>query len=186
MNRIHQRYCRSARWRTEVHDRLFPWALRNVDLSGDVLELGAGPGLTTDLLVSRAGHVTAIEIDSAAARRLAARLATEAEIVQGDATGLPFPDGRFDAVVAFTMFHHVPSPALQDRLFTEAHRVLRSGGTFAGTDSRTGPLFRLAHLHDTCVLVNPRDLTQRLATAGFCDVEVEPDRRAFRFSGRRP
>ena len=33
------------------------------------------------------------------------------------------------------MLHHVPSPALQDRVFSEARRVLRPGGVFVATDS---------------------------------------------------
>jgi SAM-dependent methyltransferase len=76
--------------------------------------------------------------------------------MQGDATQMPFSDGRFSAVVAFTMLHHLPSGALQDRMLAEVARVLRAGGVFAGTDSiGTGPLFRMLHLGDTLVPVNP-------------------------------
>ncbi|GHF16232.1 hypothetical protein GCM10010359_17110 [Streptomyces morookaense] len=49
--------------------------------------------------------------------------------MHGGGTHMPFADGRFDSVVCFTMLHHVPTPAAQDRLFAEAHRVLRPGAS---------------------------------------------------------
>jgi ubiquinone/menaquinone biosynthesis C-methylase UbiE len=33
------------------------------------------------------------------------------------------------------MLHHIPTAAQQDQAFAEVARVLRPGGTFAGTDS---------------------------------------------------
>lgn len=68
---------------------------------------------------------------------------------------MPSPDGGFDVVVCFTMLHHVPTRAGQDRLFAETRRVPRSGGTFAGSDSRWGALFAVAHLGDNLTLVDP-------------------------------
>jgi ubiquinone/menaquinone biosynthesis C-methylase UbiE len=47
------------------------------------------------------------------------------------------PDAAFDGVVCFTMLHHVPSALLQYRLLAEVARVLRPGGVFAGTGSRS-------------------------------------------------
>ena len=44
------------------------------------------------------------------------------------------------------MLHHIPSLDLQDRAFAEIARVLRPGGTFAGTDSLgAGLVFKLIH-----------------------------------------
>lgn len=43
---------------------------------------------------------------------------------------LPFDDGAFDVVVAAELLEHLRSP---DRLVTEIARVLRPGGTIAGS-----------------------------------------------------
>ena len=88
-----------------------------------VLELGSGPGLTTDWLRPRVGSLTAVEYDEADAAALRER-APDVEVHHADAAELPFADEVFDAVVCFTMLHHVPTRDLQDQLFAEARRVL--------------------------------------------------------------
>lgn len=50
-----------------------------------------------------------------------------------------------------------------------------------GSDSRLSTLFRLAHLFDTMVVVDPDAFPERLARAGFSDVRVDAVDRAFRF-----
>ncbi|MEP6297733.1 MAG: methyltransferase domain-containing protein, partial [Ilumatobacter sp.] len=107
-------------------------------------------------------------------------------VQQGDATAMPFPDGTFTGAVSFTMLHHVPSPELQDQLLREVRRVLRPGGTFAGSDSRSSRVFRLAHLADTMVLVDPDTFASRLEAAGFRDLDVEAKPKAFRFRSTVP
>ena len=182
MNRFHRWFCRSGFWRTAVQNELMPWALSGLDLGPELLEVGPGPGLTTDLLRTRVPRLTSIEIDPALAESLRRRLAgTNVRVVQGDATQLPFEDGEFSAAVSFTMLHHVPSPALQDRLFAEVRRVLRPGGVFAGTDSVTSLPFRLMHVFDTMVLVDPDRIGARLEAAGFSRVTVRQAKTSFSF-----
>ncbi len=184
MNRLHRWYCRTDRWANALHDEIMPWALRDLEPGDDVLEVGPGPGLTTDRLCEWAPRLTAIEIDPSLSDSLRNRL-PRVEVVTGDATAMPFPDGRFSAVVSFTMLHHVPSGELQDALLGQVHRVLRPGGTFAGSDSRSSTIFRLAHLFDTMVLVDPDTFAQRLESAGFGEIEVRSVKSAFRFRARR-
>lgn len=180
MNLLHRRYCRSRRWCSRLHD-LLPWATGQVPLTGaTVLELGSGPGQTTDWLRPRVGSLAAVERDRADAAALAAR-AGDMCVVNADAAALPFADATFDVVVCFTMLHHVPTAELQDRLFREARRVLRAGGVFAGSDSRWGPLFALAHLGDTMRLVDPATLGDRLRDAGFDSPSTATRGSAFRF-----
>jgi ubiquinone/menaquinone biosynthesis C-methylase UbiE len=42
---------------------------------------------------------------------------TGVEVVEADATAMPFPDGSFSAVLSFTLLHHVSSVTLQERQF---------------------------------------------------------------------
>jgi SAM-dependent methyltransferase len=83
------------------------------------------------------------------------------------------------------MLHHVPSAALQDRLLSEVARVLRPGAVFAGVDSLYSRTFRLLHLFDTMVIVDPQTLPRRLKAAGFRDIDTEINPYAFRFRARR-
>jgi SAM-dependent methyltransferase len=186
MNGVHRWMCRLAYWRKVLDREVMPWVLGGVELGEDVLEVGPGPGLTTDLLRSRIARMTALEIDQALAVSLAARLGeSNVTVVRGDATAMPFEDARFSGTVSFTMLHHVPSPDLQDKLLREIRRVLRPGGMFAGVDSRQSLRMRLLHIRDTLVPVNPDTFGSRLEAAGFQDVFIETNDRAFRFHARR-
>ena len=112
---------------------------------------------------------------------------TNVTVVEGDATAMQFPEASFDTAVCFTMLHHVPSRALQDRLLAEAHRVLKPGGQFFGSDSTTSIRFRLFHVFDTCVPVEPDEFSARLEAAGFGDVEIDkrPEYNTFKFRARK-
>jgi ubiquinone/menaquinone biosynthesis C-methylase UbiE len=189
MNAEHLRLCSSQEWAATVDREILPWAIGASDLGDDALEIGPGPGLTTDRLRGMVGRLTAVEVDADLADALATRLAgTNVEVVHGDAAALPFADGRFSAATCFTMLHHVPSAAAQDRLFSELHRVLRGGGVLVGVDSLPSPEWLALHEDDTCVPIDPVDMPARLTRAGFVDIEVElsqphPSRR-FRFAAK--
>ncbi len=176
MNRLHRRYCASGRWAEVVRGQILPLDLEGVDLGDDLLEIGPGPGLTTELLHPRVPRLTAIEIDGALASSLRDRMPGErVEVVTGDASSMPFDSDRFSAAVCFTMLHHVPEAGLQDRLFAETCRVLRPGGVFAGSDSNPGRFslgFRLLHIGDVMNLVPPETLGARLEAAGFDSIHV--------------
>lgn len=182
MNRFHRWYCRTDRWKATVQQSLLPWVLRDADLGGHALEVGPGPGLTTDVLRARVPALTALEIDPALASALRRRMAdTNVTVVEGDGTAMPFPDATFSGAVSCTMLHHVPSLDLQNRLLSEVRRVLRPGSLFVGSDSTTSFVFRLAHWFDTMVLVDPENFAARLEGAGFRDVAVQQAAGAFRF-----
>jgi SAM-dependent methyltransferase len=186
MNWIHRRYCGSPSWATFVASSLLPWGLDGLDLGDEVLEVGPGLGVTTRLLAGRVPRLVAIEVEEGFVATLERQLGGAVEVVHGDGSAMPFDQGRFSAVVCFTVLHHVPSPALQDRLFAEALRVLRPGGVFAGTDSLPNLRFRLIHLFDTMVTVDPATLPARLEAPGFADVEVATIPRRVRFRARKP
>jgi SAM-dependent methyltransferase len=166
--------CASDEWRDMVQQTIMPWALGSVELGGDVLEVGPGPGMTTDALRAAVTHLTAVELDDDLAARLAARLSgSNVDVVQADATAMPFEDDRFTGAVSFTMLHHVPSAELQDRLFAEVARVLRPGAVFVASDSVASDDLAAFHTDDVYNPIDPTTLEARLAAAGFDAVEVE-------------
>lgn len=181
MNRMHRRLCSSPEWATTVASRL-PLVLDRAEFGDNVLEIGPGYGATTKVLVERYRRLTALEVDTQRATRLADDLGGTARVVPGSGAAMPFPDNGFSGVVCFTMLHHVPSAAVQDELFAEAHRVLAPGGVFAGSDSQLNLRFRWLHIGDTMVVVDAGTLPDRLARAGFTDVRVEHEpKRIVRF-----
>ncbi|WP_181780593.1 class I SAM-dependent methyltransferase [Pseudonocardia pini] len=185
MNAVHRRLCRSDSWAQRMHEQVLPWALDGVDLTGRVLEIGPGYGVTTRWLLERSGLLTAAEVDPDMAADLGREFAGRVDVRTADGADLPFGAGTFDAVVCFTMLHHVPSVAQQDRLFAEAARVLRPGGVFAGSDSRLSLRFRVLHVRDTMVVVDPAGLPARLGAAGLSAAETTLGGRAFRFRATR-
>ena len=187
MNAEHLRLCASAEWGRLVADELLPWVLGDDELGDDVLEIGAGPGLVTDLLADRVPRVTAVELDPGLAAALRERMAGRAvEVLTADATDLPLPSGRFSAAACFTMLHHIPDPAGQDRALAEIARVLRPGGLLVGTDGEDTPARRALHVDDVFTPIDPATLADRLAAAGFADADVESTGDRFRFRARRP
>ena len=165
---------------------LWPWVLSVGDLGDEVLEVGPGPGLTTDLLCRHVRAVTAVEVDPALARALAARLAgTNATVICADASEGGLPADRFSAVTCFSMLHHMPSPEAQDRLFREIHRVLRPGGILVGVDALDIAPVRDGHVDDTFVPVDPTMLSARLKAVGLIEPTLERDEYQIRFVARK-
>jgi SAM-dependent methyltransferase len=186
MNFIHRRLCRSDLWRGFVHAKLLPWVLRDLALGDDVLEIGPGPGMTTDLLRNEVLRLTAVELDDELATALTARFAgTNVEVVNADATEMPFNDGRFTGAVSLTMLHHVPTAELQDRLFTEVARVLRPGSQFLASDGVASNELAAFHHDDIYNPIDPDTLADRLAAAGFTDVEVRTNAFGWAARGQR-
>jgi SAM-dependent methyltransferase len=181
MNWMHRRICKSDKWARSMEAEVLPWALDGVDLGADVLEIGPGFGVTTAMLARRPGRLTALEVDEASVGYLTDRFGDEVRVVHGDGARMAIPDGSFSGAACFTMLHHVPSPELQDQLFAETFRVLRPGGVFTGMDSLPTLRFRLIHLGDTMVVVDPETLPDRLRAAGFTKVEVTVGAKRFRF-----
>lgn len=176
MNLFHRWYCNSKGWARTLQGEMMPAVLRGVELGEDLLEIGPGPGMSTDWLRDRVARVTSIEIDHRLAESLKQRLAgTNVTVVEGDASAMPFPDASFSGAICFTMLHHVPY-ASQDRLLAETARVLRPGAAFAGADSTPSLRWNLYHLFDDRNPVDPVTFADRLARAGFTHVTVRHGR----------
>ena len=97
-----------------------------------VVDLGAGTGIFTRLLLAAGHDVVAVEPDGgmrdALRRSLDGRPSGPGvEVLDGSAERIPVPDGSVDAVTAAQAYHWFdPEPA-----HAEIARVLRPGGVFA-------------------------------------------------------
>jgi len=172
---------------------LLPWLLANVELGEHVLEIGAGAGAATAELGRRAARITSLEYSEKLARKLALNQhisedahGKKAGIVQGDTTQLPFAAGQFSAALTVLMLHHLPSAEQQDSAFREAWRVLRAGGVFVGFEIYDRWLQRVTHFKSTFVPVPADTAEERLAGAGFVDIEIERRPEGFRFHAVKP
>src|SRR5215510_4049739 len=100
MNEAHLNFLASPDWAAILERDHLPWIDGTADLGDHLLEVGPGPGLTTDLLRQRCEAVTAVELDENLASALAERLAsTNVEVVHADAAATGFPADRFSAAV---------------------------------------------------------------------------------------
>jgi SAM-dependent methyltransferase len=88
-----------------------------------VVDLGAGTGKLTRLLVSAFDRVVAVE-PAEAMRRLLVALCPEAEALPGTGQDIPLADASVDAVFAAQAFHWFD----EERAVAEIARVLRPGG----------------------------------------------------------
>ncbi len=186
MNDAHKR-CGSDEWRERMRDIILPWAMGEVDLGEDVLEVGPGYGATTDVLCRSVAQLTSVEIDVELAAMLTERFAPmlNVHIVLGDATALNEPDGRFSGAACFTMLHHVPTVQLQDRLLAEVARVLRPGAAMVASDSLASEVLAAHHMGDTYNPVDPATLPDRLQAAGFADASIRTSELGWTFLAHR-
>jgi SAM-dependent methyltransferase len=112
-----------------------------------VLDMGCGAGRHAFEMYLRGADVLALDQDADELATVSEWFAAmrdegsvpdgaEADVKQGDALNLPFPDGEFDRVVAAEVLEHIPD---DDAAIAELVRVLRPGGTIAVTVPRWLP-----------------------------------------------
>jgi ubiquinone/menaquinone biosynthesis C-methylase UbiE len=117
-----------------------------------VLELGCGTGTTALELAPHVSRMVATDIAgemiAIAREKAAAQACGNAEFAvatpERAPDGVPWPDGSFDAVLAFNLWHLVADRA---SAFAHVHRVLKPGGLFVSKTpciAEMNPLIRLA------------------------------------------
>ena len=191
MNENHAELCPSPEWAAVIQDEVLPSLTQHADLGEDMLEIGPGPGAATEWLRQKVKRLTAVEVDAAAAGKLADRFAGgNVEVVVGSAAELSYPDESFDSVGSFTMLHHVPTLAMQNKILAEAFRVLRPGGVLICSDSLASNDLHHFHEGDTYNPVEPTSVLARLQTLGFENVTVVVDGMlkfiAYKPAGQQP
>lgn len=181
-----------TRWGAAVLDRL--------PLRGDetVLDAGCGSGRVTELLAERlpGGRVIALDASRAMvdeARRRLARFGDRVAFAVAD-LGQPFviPGGAFaDAILSTATFHWVPD---HDALFRNLAAVLQPGGRLVAQCGGAGNIASvraiLATIGDgwegAAHYETPEATTERLAAAGFVEIETWLQPEPTRFEPGEP
>jgi SAM-dependent methyltransferase len=114
--------------------------LAGVGPADEVLDAACGAGQVGCAAATRARRVVGVDLTPAMVEQARARQAglglTNAEWHVGDAAALPFPAGRFDAVLTRYSLHHAPEPG---RVVSELARVARPGGRVTVADLTLPP-----------------------------------------------
>jgi phosphatidylethanolamine/phosphatidyl-N-methylethanolamine N-methyltransferase len=106
------------------YDLAFDWIGQHIPKDAHVLDAGCGAGTKTAHLLARGYKVTAVDLSRDMLAE-AQRTNPAAVCQQADLTALPFPDGRFPAVVCWGVLMHIPSVG---KALRELCRVTAHGG----------------------------------------------------------
>lgn len=187
----------ARRWVSARTGTLTEWVVASLDLNGQerVLDLGCGPGRTSQALLRRLpdGFVDAVESSPRLLRLAAARnrgAVDEGRLVLHRTVPLESPtrDAVFDVVLAVSSVYWFPRPSEQ---VAAALRALRPGGRL---------VLGLAHRHnlpdtwrawmDRTALntYRPRELHRLLTEAGFYEVREiwQPGDKWIAVNGTKP
>ena len=160
---------------------------------GELLDVGTGPARLPIALCRADRHVRVLGVDLSGpmldlARRniAAASLTDRIRLARGDAKSLPFPDGRFEAVVSNTIIHHIPDPS---PALTEMMRLVAPGGTLMVRDlarpEDESALDALVQLHAAFEPIPARNLFRDSLHAALTLDEVREIVRILGPAGRR-
>ncbi|MBW2455650.1 MAG: class I SAM-dependent methyltransferase [Deltaproteobacteria bacterium] len=106
-----------------------------------VLDVGCGTGTLLELYLDAGCEAWGLDASQAMLAVARRRLGDRAQLRDGDATAMPFPDERFDWV-AFSMVLHEMSPDTRLAVLAEARRVLRRQGHILVVDYHDAPVRR--------------------------------------------
>jgi sarcosine/dimethylglycine N-methyltransferase len=156
--------------------------LKNIDANSYVLDVGAGYGGSMRHLARRFGcKSVALNLSEAENERDREKNQEQGfdhliEVVDGDFTQLPYPDGTFDLVWSQDAFLHSGD---REKVFAEAVRVLKPGGEMLFTDpmqhdnadtKELQPIYDRLHLES---LGSPKFYREQARKHGLTELEFE-------------
>jgi ubiquinone/menaquinone biosynthesis C-methylase UbiE len=151
-------------------------AQMTLNTDSHVLDIGSGLGGPARTVAEIYGcHVTGIDLTQAFCNAATAMsewvgLGKRVSFKQGDATNLPFDNKTFDAAMTI---HVAMNIAAKDKMYTEAHRVVKPGGIFAVYDILQGEggevLYPVPWARDPSIshLATPEQMSSLLVAVGF-------------------
>ncbi len=164
-----------------------PTALAKLSFGEIVLDLGSGGGIDVLLSAKRVGptgkayglDMTDEMLALAKENKRKSGIAN-VEFLKGEIERIPLPDNSVDVVISNCVIN---LSADKDKVLREAFRVLKPGGRFAVSDVVTRgqivpEIRRSALLWVGCIAgaLDEQDYRNKLAGAGFEQVDVEPTR----------
>ena len=167
------------------HARLAEWGLSHLTLTdnANVLDVGCGGGANVARMLTRCpkGMVTGIDYSPVSVKKsselnAAAIAAKRCNILEANASTLPFKNGVFDLVTAFETVYFWPNI---EECFRGMRRCLKAGGRFAivnEDDGLTGNNEKWEKLIEGMHTYTPDELRTHLTNAGFRDIAVHGDR----------
>jgi len=131
----------------DEHFFALSWMLAIIDFYEltSILDVGAGTGRTIAYLKQKRPDIRVVGIEPVAELREVGyqKNISRKELIEGDATKMPFPDNSFDLVCEFAVLHHIRTP---DNAVREMLRVANKA-VFISDANRFGqgsPLARFA------------------------------------------
>jgi arsenite methyltransferase len=164
-----------------------PTALAELKPGEIVLDLGSGGGIDVLLSARRvgpAGKAYGLDMTDemlALARENQRKAGVEnAEFLKGAIENIPLPDNSVDVIISNCVINLSGD---KDRVLAEAFRVLKPGGRFAISDvvvrgEVPAAIRKNVELWIGCIAgaLEEREYREKLARAGFTQIEVEPTR----------
>src|SRR5258706_2828704 len=174
--------------RGNTFDASWTVPLLNIEPQARILEIGFGPGVSTQYASEKAakGFVAGIDhsetmVGAAHRHNAAAIRAGRMELKQGDVASLPYPDESFDKAFSIHSIYFWTRPV---ECLKELWRVLKPGGLLAITilpkdkwsDAQRGE-------SSLRTLYFGTDVARMFSDAGFREVRVEASSEQDKFAG---
>ena len=168
-SRLGRQYCPGRSWEAIGHFLL----LLTPEI--DIVDLGAGEGVLSQLLARKARSVICVD-NSPSMVKVGTGLAREhgfenLSYLLGDIEEVPLPDASTDLALLSQALHHAGKPEVA---IAEAWRILRPGGRLVVLDLNQHTFEKARELYaDRWMGFSPNRLYHWIKSTGFADVSVE-------------
>jgi len=103
-----------------------------------VLDIGCGTGIHLKLYQRAGCSVSGIDLSPSMLHIARNRLGESANLFLGDASLMPYQDGKFDLIIMSTVLHEMPS-GVRDAVIDESTRTCKENGRILLIDFHPGP-----------------------------------------------